>query len=68
MAVGRGRPRVAAIASAPTLGYEWGSYAWRGDGTWTQVWGMWLLPIAWGLGYRAVVRGRSYAWAAPRSR
>lgn len=52
------------IASAPTLGYEWGSYAWRGYGTWTQLWGMWLLPLAWGFGYRAVVRGRSYAWAA----
>ncbi len=52
------------IASAPTLGYEWGSYAWRGYGTWTQIWGMWLLPISWGLSYRAVVRGRSYPWAA----
>ena len=52
------------VASAPTLGYEWGSYAWRGYGTWTQLWGMWLLPFAWGLGYRAVVRGRAYAWAA----
>lgn len=52
------------IASAPTLGYEWGSYAWRGYGTWTQLWGMWLLPIAWGLSARAVTRGRSTAWAA----
>jgi hypothetical protein len=52
------------VASAPTLGYEWGSYAWRGYGTWTQLWGMWLLPLAWGFGYRAIVRGRSYAWAA----
>jgi hypothetical protein len=66
---GRWRSACAALASplivsAPTLGYEWGSYAWRGYGTWTQAWGMWLLPIAWGLGFRAVSRGRSYAWAA----
>lgn len=67
--LGRWRSAAAAlvsplVASAPTLGYEWGSYAWRGYGTWTQLWGMWLLPLAWGFGYRAVVRGRSYAWAA----
>jgi hypothetical protein len=67
--LGRWRSAAAAlvsplIASAPTLGYEWGSYAWRGYGTWTQLWGMWLLPFAWGLGYRAVVRGRSMVWAA----
>lgn len=67
--LGRWRSAAAAllsplVVSAPTLGYEWGSYAWRGYGTWTQLWGMWLLPLAWGLGYRAVVRGRSYAWAA----
>lgn len=67
--LGRWRSAAAAlvsplIASAPTLGYEWGSYAWRGYGTWTQLWGMWLLPFAWGFGYRAVVRGRSTAWAA----
>jgi hypothetical protein len=66
---GRWRSACAALASplivsAPTLGYEWGSYAWRGYGTWTQAWGMWLLPIAWGLGFRAASRGRSYAWAA----
>ena len=67
--LGRWRSAAAAlvsplVVSAPTLGYEWGSYAWRGYGTWTQLWGMWLLPLAWGFGYRAVVRGRSYAWAA----
>ncbi len=67
--LGRWRSACAALASplivsASTLGYEWGSYAWRGYGTWTQVWGMWLLPFAWGLGFRAISRGRSYAWAA----
>jgi hypothetical protein len=69
LGLGRWRSAAAAlvsplVASAPTLGYEWGSYAWRGYGTWTQLWGMWLLPFAWGFGYRAVARGRSYAWAA----
>ena len=51
------------ILSEPGLGYEWGSYAWRGYGTWTQLWGMWLLPFAWGLSWRAISRGRSY-WLA----
>jgi hypothetical protein len=69
LGLGRWRSAIAAaasplIVSAPTLGYEWGSYAWRGYGTWTQLWGMWLLPLAWGFGYRAVSRGRSTAWAA----
>lgn len=69
LGLGRWRSAVAAaasplIVSAPTLGYEWGSYAWRGYGTWTQLWGMWLLPLAWGFGYRAVSRGRASAWAA----
>ena len=43
------RRRLPLIVSEATLGYEWGSYAWRGYGTWTQLWGMWLLPFAWGL-------------------
>jgi hypothetical protein len=52
------------VVSAPGLGYEWGSYAWRGYGTWTQAWGMWLLPFAWGLGWRSVDEGRRYAVTA----
>jgi len=52
------------IVSEPNLGYEWGSYAWRGYGTWTQLWGMWLLPFAWGLSWRAIAKGRSYWLAA----
>jgi hypothetical protein len=50
--------------SAPGLGYEYGSYVWRGYGTWTQLWGAWLLPLAWGFGWRAVDRGRGYAVTA----
>jgi len=69
LGLGRWRSALAALASplivsAPTLGYEWGSYAWRGYGTWTQLWGMWLLPLAWGLSFRAVARGRQVPWAA----
>lgn len=48
------------LASQATLGFEWGSYAWRGYGTWAQLWGMWLLPFAWGLSWRSVSRGGSY--------
>jgi hypothetical protein len=46
------------ISSAPGLGYEWGSYVWRGSGTWAQLWGMWALPFAWGLSWRAISTGR----------
>lgn len=46
------------LASAPGLGFEWGSYVWRGSGTWAQLWGMWALPLAWGLSWRAVAEGR----------
>ena len=44
-------PAAAAAAVAPFLvsaggyGYEVGSYVWRGYGMWTQLWGMWLLPL-----------------------
>jgi hypothetical protein len=52
------------IVSEPNLGYEWGSYAWRGYGTWTQLWGMWLLPFAWGTSWQAIAKGRRYWLAA----
>jgi hypothetical protein len=52
------------IVSAPALGFEWSSYVWRGSGTWAQLWGMWALPFAWGLSWRAVSRGRPIAIAA----
>jgi len=45
------------LVSAPGLGYEWGSYLWRGSGTWAQLWGMWALPLAWGLSWKAVSTG-----------
>jgi hypothetical protein len=52
------------IVSAPALGFEWSSYVWRGSGTWAQLWGMWALPFAWGLTWRAVAKGRTLTLAA----
>jgi hypothetical protein len=52
------------VVSEPGLGYEVGTYTWRGSGVWTQLWGMWALPFAWALGWRAIVRDRSLALAA----
>jgi Gpi18-like mannosyltransferase len=52
------------IVSAPGYGYEHGSYVFRGYGVYSQLWAMWLLPIAWGLTWRAVSRGKYYAAAA----
>jgi Flp pilus assembly protein TadD len=51
------------LVSTPGYGYEDASYTWSGFGVWTQLWGMWLLPLAWGLSWRAVNRGKSYALA-----
>jgi hypothetical protein len=51
------------LSSAAGLGYEWGSYVWRGAGAWAQLWGMWALPFAWGLSWQAIGRGRS-SWLA----
>ena len=42
------------LASTPGYGYEYGSYTWQGIGLWSQLWAMWLLPIAWGYSWRAV--------------
>jgi hypothetical protein len=52
------------VMSATSYGYEHQSYTWRGLGMWTQLWGMWALPIALGLSLRAIRRGRGYALAA----
>jgi Gpi18-like mannosyltransferase len=63
-------PAVAAAAVAPLIvskpgyGYEHGSYVWRGYGVYSQLWAMWLLPLAWGLTWRAVARGKQLAAAA----
>ncbi|MEA2487520.1 MAG: hypothetical protein QOF16_1174, partial [Actinomycetota bacterium] len=52
------------LASAPGRGYEYGSYIWRGSGLWAQLWGMWLLPLAWGASYRAIAHRRGFTLAA----
>jgi hypothetical protein len=51
------------LVSAMNYGYERGSYTWYGLGLWAQLWGMWLLPIALGLTWRAL-RGKGSYWLA----
>jgi hypothetical protein len=52
------------LVSATSYGYEHTSYMWWGLGMWTQLVGMWLLPLAWGLSWRAVSGRGSYALGA----
>src|SRR5262249_53356873 len=52
------------VVSAPGYGFEHGSYTFQGYGVYSQLWAMWLLPIAWGLTWRAVAHGKRYAAAA----
>ena len=51
------------LVSTPGYGYEHGSYTWRGLGVWSQEWAMWLLPLAWGLSWRAVSRSKPVRYA-----
>lgn len=52
------------VVSATGVGYEQGAYLWSGFGIWTQEWGMWTLPLAWGFSWQAVNEGRRYLPAA----
>ena len=55
------------LVSVTGYGYESFSYTWLGNGLWSQEWGMFLLPLAWGISWRAVdgTGGRGkYALAA----
>ncbi|MGH2740010.1 MAG: DUF6541 family protein [Actinomycetota bacterium] len=52
------------LVSAPGIGFEHGSYVWRGSGVWAQLWAMWTLPISLGLSWQAVGHGRRFALAA----
>jgi hypothetical protein len=52
------------LVSVSGYGYEGGTYTWRGYGAWSQLWGMWLLPLALGLSWRSVRGIGSYALAA----
>lgn len=42
------------LVSVTGYGYESFSYTWLGNGLWSQEWGMFLLPLAWGLSWRAI--------------
>ena len=37
------------LVSVTGYGYESFSYTWLGNGLWSQEWGMFLLPLAWGI-------------------
>jgi Gpi18-like mannosyltransferase len=54
------------LVSVTGYGYEQLSYTWLGNGIWSQEWAMDVLPLAWGLSWRAVNgTGRAtYALAA----
>ncbi len=52
------------VSSVTLYGFEHGSFQWRGNGIWTALWGMWLLPLAVAFSYRAVSKGKGYALAA----
>lgn len=52
------------VVSLPGHGFEHGSYTWQGYGMWSQLFGMWLLPLAWGLSWQAICSGRRYILAA----
>jgi hypothetical protein len=52
------------LVNVTGYGYEWGSYVWYGSGMWSMLWGLWLLPLAWGLSWRAVSKGKAYALTA----
>ncbi len=66
------RPRAAALAavcspllvSATGYGFELFSYSWLGNGLWSQLWGMWVAPLALAWSARAVADGRRFGRAA----
>ncbi|HEX4904935.1 MAG TPA: DUF6541 family protein [Acidimicrobiales bacterium] len=51
------------LVSKPGYGLETGSYVWQGYGVYSQLWGMWVLPLALGLSWRAISRSRGYVAA-----
>lgn len=48
------------LVSVPGLGFEQSAYVWQGSGVWSQLWGMWMLPLAWALTWRAVTGKGSF--------
>ena len=51
------------IATNGLFGLEFGSYLWRGQGLYTQLWAMVLTPPALALGYGVLRQGQGYFWA-----
>lgn len=51
------------IVSAKGYGFELASYSWIGFGLWSQLWGMWMFPLALGWSARAVAEGRRFVRA-----
>lgn len=52
------------VVSVLGIGYEQITYLFIGFGMWSQLWAMWMLPLAWGFSYRAVREGRYAGLAA----
>lgn len=52
------------ITSASAVGFEQGAYISIGFGVWSQLWGMWTLPLAWGFTWRAINDGKNFLWAS----
>ncbi|MGO9343441.1 MAG: hypothetical protein ACLP6E_13140 [Acidimicrobiales bacterium] len=52
------------LSSVFMSGYEQRAYIFLGYGLWTQLFAMWCLPIAWGLTWRSINKGRLHLAAA----
>jgi xanthosine utilization system XapX-like protein len=52
------------VSSVTLYGYEHGSFTWIGNGVWSELWAMWLLPLTLAFSWRAIARGKGYAPAA----
>jgi hypothetical protein len=52
------------VVSNMGIGYEEVSYTFVGFGLWSQLWGMWALPLAWATSWRTVSGDRRFFPAA----
>ena len=52
------------LSNVTGYGIEWKSFVWSGSGMWSMLWGIWLLPIALGLTFRAIAKAERIALAA----
>jgi hypothetical protein len=52
------------LVNVSGYGFEWQSFVWLGSGMWSMLWALWLMPIAMGLGWRAVSTGERIPLAA----